>query len=74
VEVECYTCHRSEETAWRFRLAGQQIETAEIVDRWLAPDHRDLKVQDTQGDLYSLRNNAAFGQISSLWRSSLEQA
>jgi hypothetical protein len=59
VAVECYAGYRGEETPRRFTVAGRQIEIAEVVDRWLAPDHRYFKVQDTQGDLYILRNDVA---------------
>lgn len=61
VEVECYAGHRSEETPRRFRLAGQPIEIADIVDRWLAPDHRYFKVRDQCGDLYILRHDVGSG-------------
>jgi hypothetical protein len=36
---------------------GAPVEIAEVVDRWLAPDHRYFKVKDSQGDLYILRND-----------------
>ena len=62
VHVECYAGHRGEETPRRFRLAERQIEIAEVVDSWLAPDHRYFKVQDTQGDLYVLRNDVALNR------------
>jgi len=60
VAVECYAGYRGEETPRRFTVAGRrQVEIAEVVDRWLAPDHRYFKVQDAQGDLYILRNDVA---------------
>jgi hypothetical protein len=59
VAVESYAGHRGEETPRRFTLAERQVEIAEVVDRWLAPDHRYFKVQDAQGDLYILRNDVA---------------
>jgi hypothetical protein len=40
VDVECYAGYRGEETPRRFGLAEGKIEIAEIVDRWLSPDHR----------------------------------
>jgi hypothetical protein len=55
VEVDCYAGHRGEETPRRFRLGDRQIEIAEVVDSWLAPDHRYFKVKDQHGDLYILR-------------------
>lgn len=59
VDVECYAGHRGEETPRRFRLGERQIEIADVVDRWLAPDHRYFKVRDTHGDLYILRHDVA---------------
>jgi hypothetical protein len=59
VDVECYAGYRSEETPRRFRLAGTTIEIAEVLDRWLAPDHRYFKVRDGNGDLYILRHDVA---------------
>ena len=63
VEVECYAGHRGEETPRRFRLGGHEIEIADVVDTWLAPDHRYFKVRDGRGDLYILRNDS----VSGLW-------
>jgi len=62
VEVECYAGYRSEESPRRFRLAGQQIEIADVVDRWLAPDHRYFKVRGAQGDLFIVRNDVVSGR------------
>ena len=59
VNVECHAGYRGEETPRRFRLGERQIEIAEVVDSWLAPDHRYFKVQDTQGNLCILRNDVA---------------
>lgn len=52
VNVECYAGYRGEETPRRVGLAGAKIEIAEVVDRWLAPDHRYFKVREVDGDLY----------------------
>lgn len=57
--MECYAGSRGEETPRRFGLAGVRIEIAEVVDRWLAPDHRYFKVRDAGGDLYVLRHDVA---------------
>jgi hypothetical protein len=63
VDVECYAGYRGEETPRRFGLsAAATIEVAEVVDRWLAPDHRYFKVRDIHGDLYILRHDVAAGR------------
>jgi hypothetical protein len=63
VDVECHAGYRGEETPRRFRLGERQVEVVEVVDSWLAPDHRYFKVKDSQGDLYILRNDAASDPI-----------
>jgi hypothetical protein len=62
-DVECYAGHRGEETPRRFRLGDRHIEIADVLDRWLAPDHRYFKVRDADGDIYILRHDA----ITSVW-------
>lgn len=59
VAVECHAGYRGEETPRRFRLGERQVAIAEVVDSWLAPDHRYFKVKDTQGDIYILRHDVA---------------
>jgi hypothetical protein len=62
-DVDCYAGHRGEETPRRFRLGDRRIEIAEVLDRWLAPDHRYFKVKDRDGDLYILRHDVT----ASVW-------
>jgi hypothetical protein len=63
IDVQCYAGYRGEETPRRFGVGASTIEVAEVVDRWLAPDHRYFKVRDDSGDLYILRNDV----VSGLW-------
>ena len=67
VEVECHDGYRCGGTVRRFRLGDGHVEIAEVVDRWLAPDHRYFKIKDAQGDLYILRNDVA----ADLWEVTL---
>ena len=57
IPVECYAGWRAEETPRRFGPPGLQVEVAEVVDRWLAPEHRYFKVRDGEGALYILRHD-----------------
>jgi hypothetical protein len=57
VRVECYAGHRGEETPRRFQLGDIWLEVEEVVDRWLAPDHRYFKVRAADGDTYVLRHD-----------------
>jgi hypothetical protein len=56
LRVECYAGHRGEETPRRFELGERGIEVVDILDRWLAPDHRYFKVRGSDGDVYILRH------------------
>lgn len=47
--------------------ADRDIETVEVADSWLAPDHRYFKLQDTQGDFYILRNDVANDRWELTW-------
>jgi hypothetical protein len=51
--------YRGEETPRCFYINDRKVAVAEVVDRWLAPEHRYFKVCDTDGDLYILRHDVA---------------
>jgi hypothetical protein len=59
VRVECYAGHRGEETPRRFFIGEREIAVTEVIDRWLAPDHRYFKVEGDDGDRYVLRHDSA---------------
>lgn len=63
LDVHCHAGYRGDEVPRRFRLAGVDVDVAEVVDRWLAPDHRYFKVRDARGDLYILRHDV----VSARW-------
>jgi hypothetical protein len=67
VEVQCHAGYRGEETPRRFRLGEREIEITEVVDRWLAPDHRYFKVQDAEGDSYILRHDVSTHRWELAW-------
>ena len=56
LRVECHAGYRGEETPRRFTSGGATVEIAEILDRWLAPDHRYFKVRGADGCVYILRH------------------
>ena len=58
LKVECYAGHRGEQTPRRLTLGGRRIEVVEVVDAWLAPDHRYFKVTGDDGLTYLLRHGA----------------
>lgn len=57
VRVECYAGYRGEEEPRRFWLGERAIEVAEIIDRWLAPEHRYFKVRGDDAATYILRHD-----------------
>lgn len=57
IEVECYAGYRGEESPRRVRVGDGRMEVAEILDRWLGPDHRYFKVRDADGATYILRHD-----------------
>lgn len=57
VRVECYAGHRGEETPRRLALGRREVAVAEVVDRWLGPDHRYFKVRGDDGATYLLRHD-----------------
>ncbi len=58
IRVVCYAGYREEETPRRFYLGEQSIDVAEVLDRWLSPDHRYFKILSAAGDLYILRHDS----------------
>ena len=57
VNVTCTAHSRGEETPVSFSLGGARRMVAEILDAWLAPDHRYFKVLADDGGLYILRHD-----------------
>ena len=57
VQVECYAGYRGEEAPRAITLGERRIEVVEVLDRWLAPDHRYFKVKGDDGDSYIIRHD-----------------
>ncbi|MDJ0943855.1 MAG: hypothetical protein QNJ30_10340 [Kiloniellales bacterium] len=64
ISVECYAGHRGEETPRALAFDGRRVEVAEVLDRWLSPDHRYFKVVGADGARYILRHDVATGRWS----------
>ena len=61
VTVECYGGHRGEETPRRFTLGSRTVEVVDVLDRWLAPEHRYFKIRGSDNDAYILRHDVRDG-------------
>lgn len=67
VRVICYSGYRGEETPRRFYIGSRLIEIAEILDRWLATEHRYFKLRSAEEDLYILRHDS----LTDIWEMTL---
>ena len=61
IQVNCYAGYRGEETPRAIILANHKVEVIEVVDRWLAPDHRYFKVLGDDGATYIIRHDTLSG-------------
>jgi hypothetical protein len=61
IGVECHAGHRGEQTPRVLILASRRIAVAEILDAWLAPDHRYFKLKSVDGDTYIVRHDGPRG-------------
>ncbi len=61
IEVECYAGSRGEETPRQLLMGETPIEVVEVLDRWLAPDHRYFKCLGDDGATYIVRNDVQAG-------------
>ncbi len=59
IHVECYSGYMAEETPRRLLLGRRRVEVVEVLDRWLAPDHRYFKFEGDDGGTYILRRDLA---------------
>ncbi len=57
IQVDCYAGYRGEETPRRIRMATYKIDVKEVLDRWLAPDHRYFKVIGDDEATYIIRHD-----------------
>ncbi|MBI5556363.1 MAG: hypothetical protein HY885_01850 [Deltaproteobacteria bacterium] len=62
ISVSCYAGYRGEETPRGFSLRERKIEVVEVLDRWLAPDHRYFKIRGDDGDIYIIRHDVLRNQ------------
>ena len=62
IRVECYAGHRGDEEPRAFHLGARRVAVLEVLDRWIAPDHRYFKVAGDDGATYILRHDSAGGR------------
>jgi hypothetical protein len=59
--VECTAGHGGEAVPRRFGFGTRAIAVAEVVDQWLAADHRYFKLRGEDGASYILRDDVTAG-------------
>ena len=71
IHVECYAGHRGEETPRALVIGDRRVAVIEVLDRWLAPDHRYFKLKGDDGDVYVVRysESAAEWELTMFQRS-----
>jgi hypothetical protein len=57
VTVDCYAGHRAEQTPRTLTLGDHRIAIVEVLDAWLAPDHRYFKLKGGDGNTYLVRHD-----------------
>ncbi len=57
IRVECYSGYQGEETPRYIWMGEKKIEVKEILDCWLAPEHRYFKFMDNDMSTYIIRHD-----------------
>lgn len=57
LRVECYAGHSGEQTPRMLQIDDRKVFVEEVLDAWLAPDHRYFKVKGDDGDTYIIRQD-----------------
>lgn len=57
IEVDCTSGYRGEESPRAIRIGKRRIIVHEILDRWIAPDHRYFKLRGDDQAVYIIRHD-----------------
>lgn len=57
IHVSCYAGYRGEETPRTIVIGENTIRVEEVLDQWLAPDHRYFKCRGDDGGVYLIRHD-----------------
>lgn len=58
IRVDCYAGYRGEETPLCIWVGARKVEVVEVLDRWLAPDHRYFKIRTSDQALVIVRHDS----------------
>ncbi len=59
IEVECYAGYKGEQTPRVLLLDGGRLDVRDVLDQWLAPDHRYFKLRAADDHVYIVRHDTA---------------
>lgn len=59
ITVKCYSGYRGEETPRSIFLKDKEIHVNEILDMWLAPDHRYFMFLGSDNGVYIIRHDTS---------------
>ena len=62
IRVDCYAGYRGQEIPRFINVADNKIEVTQVLDRWLAPDHRYFKIRGDDNATYIIRSDTESGQ------------
>jgi len=61
IGIECYAGYKGEQTPRAIVLGDRRITVVDVLDQWLAPDHRYFKLRGNDGDEYIVRQDVVSG-------------
>lgn len=70
IQVSCYAGYKGEQTPQSITIGNRRVDVTEILDMWLAPDHRYFKFKGSDDGLYIIRHDSN----QQLWQLTLFQA
>ena len=62
ISVQCRADSVGEDIPSRLIMDGRELDVAEVIDRWLAIDHRYFKVRTLDGAIYIVRHDEPSGR------------
>lgn len=74
ISVQCRADSMGEEIPCRLIMDGRELEVADVVDRWLAIDHRYFKVRTLDGAIYIVRHDEPSGRWELIMFDALTEA
>lgn len=57
IKVSCYSGYRGEETPRQLWFGRRGVDVVEVLDRWLAPDHRYFKLLTEDRSIVIVRHD-----------------